>query len=124
MDRKIVISKGGEILRIPADRLMYVSSDGNYSNVVSSDGHTHLVTFQLGQIEDAINEQLGDDGMNFLRLGRGLIVNTAYIYFIDVTRQRLVLSNYNGVYEELSASKAVLSKLASYIESLEMGENR
>ena len=124
MDRKIVISKGSEILRIPADRLMYVSSDGNYSNVVSSDGHTHLVTFQLGQIEDAINEQLGDDGMNFLRLGRGLIVNTAYIYFIDVTRQRLVLSNYNGVYEELSASKAVLSKLASYIESLELGENR
>lgn len=113
MDRKIVIFKGGEILRIPSGRLMYVSSDGNYSNVVSSDGHTHLETFLLGQIEDAINEQLGDDGMNFLRLGRGLIVNTGYIYFIDVTRQRQVLSNYNGVYEELSASKVVPSKIVN-----------
>ena len=111
----IIISKGGELLRIPADRLMYVTSDGNYSNVVNSDGHTRLVTYQLGQIEDAIISQLGDEGMNFLRLGRGLIVNTAYIYFVDVTRQQLIMSNFNGIYHELSASKAVLSKLAAYI---------
>ena len=36
--KHIVISKGTEFLRVPSDRLMYVSSDGNYSNVVTLDG--------------------------------------------------------------------------------------
>ena len=34
----IIISKGTELLRIPADCLMYISSDGNYSNVITTGG--------------------------------------------------------------------------------------
>ena len=119
MSKRIIISKGTELLRAPADCLMYVSSDGNYSNVVTSDGQSRLVTYQLGQIEDAINEQLGDEGMTFLRLGRGLIINTEYIYLVDVAKQVLILSDFHGSFHELSASKEVLAKLKAYIESIE-----
>ncbi len=119
MSKKILIAKGTELMIVPADCLMYVSSDGNYSNVVTSDGRRRLVTYQLGQIEDAINEQLGDDGMTFLRLGRSLIINTDYIYLIDVAKQELILSDFKGSYHELSASKEVLAKLKAYIESME-----
>lgn len=119
MRNVIIISKGAELLRIPTNCLMYVSSDGNYSNVVSVDNKTCLVTYQLGQIEDAINEQLGDNGMIFLRLGRGLIINTEYIYRIDVTKQSLILSDFHGSFHELTASKEVLTKLKAYIESIE-----
>lgn len=104
---------------MPADCLMYVSSDGNYSNVVTSDGKSRVVTYQLGQVEDAINDQLGDEGMTFLRLGRSLIINTEYIYLIDVARQVLILSDFHGSYHELTASKEVLTKLKAYIESIE-----
>ena len=96
MAKKIIISKGSELVRVPADCLMYVSSEGNYSNVVTSDGRSRLVTYQLGQIEDAINDQLGDEGMTFLRLGRSLIINTEYIYLVDVTKQVLILSDFHG----------------------------
>ena len=121
--KNIVISKGTELLRVPADRLMYISSDGNYSNVVTLDGRTRLVSLQLGQIEDLIGEQMGDGGENFLRLGRSLIINIDYIYLIDVAKQQLVLSDCNGSWHELTASREVLIKLKAYIEAIMKTEN-
>lgn len=116
MDKFIVISKGTELLRIPSSRLVYVEADGNYSNVVTQDNKVAMVSFQLGQIEDLIGGQLGDAGSNFLRLGRGLIINQDFVYSIDVSKQQLVLSDCNGCYYELSASKDVLTKLKAYID--------
>jgi len=121
--KHIIISKGTELLRIPSDSLMYVSSDGNYSNVASADGRVHIVTIQLGQIEDLIADQLGDTGGNFLRLGRSLIINIDYIYLIDVAKQQLVLSDCKGSWHDLTASKEVLSKLKAYIEAIMKTEN-
>ena len=112
----IIISKGTELLRVKADRLVYVSADGNYSNVVTQDGRSTMVSFQLGQIEDLIGDQLGDSGGNFVRLGRGLIINTDFLYSIDVAAQRLVLSDCAGCWHELTASRDVLVKLKAYIE--------
>lgn len=82
------------------------------------DNRKRLVTYQLGQIEDTIGDQLGDKGSNFLRLGRSLIINTDYIYLIDIAKQQLILSDCAGCYHELSASREVLIKLKAYIESL------
>ena len=116
--KHIVISKGTEFLRLPSDRLMYISSDGNYSNVVTLDGEKRLVSLQLGQIEDLIGEQLGDHGGNFLRLGRSLIINVDYIYFIDIAKQQLILSDCAGSKHDLSASREVLIKLKVYMEAI------
>ncbi len=117
MNRHIIISKGTELLRIPSESLMYVSSDGNYSNIITEDGRTRLVTLQLGQIEDILQEQLSDAESTFLRLGRSLIINTNYIYFIDTSKQELILSNCKGSYHVLSASREVLVKLKAYVET-------
>ena len=59
MSPVIVISKGTELLRIPSDRLVYISADGNYSYVVTQDNRSKMVSFQLGQLEDLIGDQLG-----------------------------------------------------------------
>ena len=125
--KHIVISKGTELLRVPVDRLMYISSDGNYSNVFTSDGRCHLVSMQLGQIEDLIASQIGDSADNLMRLGRSLIINIDYIYLIDTARQQLILSDCAGSSHELTASREVLIKLKAYIESLlriELDERR
>ena len=115
--KHIVISRGTELLMVPQDCLMYISSDGNYSNVVTLDGQVTLVSLQLGQIEDLIGDQLGDNGGNFLRIGRTIIINTDYIFLIDVAKQRLVLSDCKGHSYELTASREALAKLKAYIES-------
>lgn len=116
--KNIIISKGTELLRLPPERLVYISSEGNYSNIITLDNRKRLVAYQLGQIEDIIGEQLGDSGSNFLRLGRGLIINIEYVHFIDIAKQELILSDCTGCYHELSASREVLIKLKAYIESL------
>ena len=118
MSRFITISKGTEFLRIPADHLVFISADGNYSNVVTRDGKSALVSFQLGQVEDLIADQLGDGGGQFIRLGRGLIINIHFVYRIDIATQQLILSDCNGCYHEHSASREVLIKLKAYMETL------
>jgi len=76
-----------------------------------------MVSFQLGQIEDLIGDQLGEAGTNFVRLGRGLIVNTDFVYMIDITKQRLVMSDCHNCFYDLTASREVLIKLKAYIDA-------
>lgn len=119
LSKKIIISKGTELLRIPADRLVYISADGNYSDVVTQDNRKTMVSLQLGQIEDLIGDQLGESDNNFVRLGRGLIVNTDFVFSIDVTQQTVVLSDCKDCYHRLSASREVLIKLKAYLEAIQ-----
>lgn len=114
----LVISKGTELLRIPAERLVYIEADGNYSHVVTQDGRKAMVSFQLGQIEDLIDNQLGEEGSRFSRVGRGLIINMDFVYSIDISKQTLVLSDCLNFRQELSASREVLIKLKSYIDAM------
>ena len=118
MNKTIVISKGTELLRIPAHRLVYISADGNYSNVVTQDNRARIVSFQLGQLEDLIGDQLGDKGYNFVRLGRSLIINRDFIHWIDVSKQMIILSDCAGCYHELTASREVLIKLKAYLDAM------
>lgn len=118
MENYIVISKGTELYRIPGSRLVYVSAEGNYSNIVTQDNRSCLVSLQLGQIEDLIAEQLGDSGNNFIRLGRGLIINLDFVHKIDITKQELILSDCIGCHHELSASREVLIKLKAYLDAM------
>ena len=118
MEKAIIISKGTELLRIPSDKLVYISAEGNYSTVITRDNRSRLVSLQLGQIEDLIGDQLGDEGTNFIRLGRGLIINMDFLHMIDVSKQQLILSDCNGCYHELTASREVLIKLKSYIDAM------
>ena len=118
MSQIVVISKGTELLRVPSDRLVYISADGNYSNIMTQDNHSKMVSFQLGQLEDLIGDQLGDAGNHFIRLGRGLIINLDFVYSIDIAKQQLVLSDCLNCYYELSASREVLIKLKAYLDAL------
>ena len=118
MDKIIVISKGTELLRLPASRLVYIAAEGDYSEVVTQDNRKRIVSFQLGQIEDMIGDQLGDEGANFIRLGRGLIINLDYVYWVDIAKQSLILSDCSGCYHELTASREVLIKLKAYIDAI------
>lgn len=117
MPTHLVISKGTELLRVPLNSLMYISADGNYSIVVTKDSHKTLMSIQLGQIEALMAKQLGSTENVFIRAGRGLIINTEYINYIDISKQLLVISDCEGSRHELSASREVLIKLKEYIDS-------
>lgn len=124
MKEVLLISKGAELIRVPLCNLVFIQASANYSEIVTVNGKKTLVSFQLGQIEDLIEEQLGESSGDFLRIGRGFIINSSYIFHIDVTRQKLVLSDGDRCWFELSASKEVLGKLKTWIEAEHNSEKK
>jgi DNA-binding LytR/AlgR family response regulator len=63
-----------------------------------------------------IREQLGTEGLQFIRIGRGLIINRNYIYYINIQNQKLILSDVSRFTHTVSASKEALKQLKDLIE--------
>ena len=120
MNKYIVISTSTELLRVPSDRLMFITSEGNYSKVYTQDGHYHMVAYQLGQLEDMIGDQLGEEETPFIRIGKSLIVNRDYIYLIDVSEQIIVVSDCQKQYHTLQASRKALISIKILLENNEL----
>ena len=112
----LIIATTTELVRIAPERIVYISSDGNYCNLVQTDNETRMLTFQLGQIESMINNQLGAEGNLFIRIGRGLIINRSYIYYINIQNQRLILSDNARFSYTMTASKESLKQLKDLVE--------
>ena len=114
----LIISNSNELVRVKPERVVYVKSDGNYSTMVLHDKTEQVFTMNLAQCQQLMEEQLGTEAMTFIRLGKQLIVNRAYIFKINPTKQQLLMSNIQvNIAFELSASKEALKQLKALIES-------
>ena len=122
MKHFLVISKGTEYIRIPADQLVYISADGNYSEIVTHDNRKRIVTIQMGQLADMITNQLGEAGEDFARIGRSLIINRDFLHSIDSAKQQIVLSDCCSCYYELKAPREALAGFKAYIEEVDKNE--
>lgn len=114
-NKYIVISTATDLVRIAPERVVFISSDGNYCNLVQADNETRLLSFQLGTIETLLAEQLGKTSP-FIRIGRGIIINRNYIYYINIQSQKLILSDNVRFSHTVSASKDALKNLKDLIE--------
>lgn len=116
MAKHLIISTSNDLVRIAPDRIVYISSDGNYSTLVQADGEMRMLSFQLGQIEKMIACQLGSEGNIFIRIGKSLIINRSYIYYINVPKQKLTLSDAVTFSHTVAASKEALKQLKELLE--------
>ena len=119
MSNKVLIISGvNELVRIKPERVVYVESDGNYSTMVLHDKTEQVFTMNLAHCQQLMEEQLGKEAMTFIRLGKQLIINRAYIFKINVNKQQLIMSNteVNNAFT-LQASKEALKQLKALIES-------
>ena len=83
------ISTSTELVRVATDEIVFVRADGNYSDLVLTNGKSRKMTFQL-HFFDEVFQQLQNNV--FVRVGRSLIVNKRYIHVINLTDQMLVFS--------------------------------
>ena len=116
MKQYLIISTSNDLVRIAPDRIVYISSDGNYSTLIQADGDIRMLSFQLGQIEKMIASQLGVEGNIIIRIGKSLIINRSYIYYINVPKQKLVLSDVETVNHTVTASREALKQLKEFLE--------
>ena len=118
MKKQIIISSTNELVRVLPERIVYISSDGNYSTMVQHDKTEHLFTFNLSHFQKLIEKQLKDEASQFIRIGKSLIINRDYIYRINLTKQQLVMSDM-ALHQAfmLSASKHALKQLKQLLEN-------
>ena len=116
MSKYLIISNSNELVRIAPERIVYISSDGNYSLLVQADDQTRVLTFQLGELERMIADQMGTEGKIFVRIGRSLSINRLYVHYIGVAKQKLVLSESRTVTRTVTASVAALKQLKELLE--------
>ena len=117
-NKVLIISNSNELVRVRPERIVYVVSDGNYSTMVLHDKTEQVFTMNLAHFQQMIEEQLGKDAMTFIRIGKQLIVNRAYIFKINPNKQQLIMSDMDvNIAFDLQASKEALKQLKVLIES-------
>ena len=121
MSNKIlIISNSNELVRVNPERIVYVESDGNYSTMMLHDKTEQVFTMNLAHFQQMIEEQLGKEAMTFIRIGKQLIINRAYIFKINPNKQQLIMSDMDkNIAFDLQASKEALKQLKALIESEE-----
>ena len=113
----LILINSNDLVRVPSERIAYISSDGNYSTMFLIDKEEHLFTINLGTLERIIEEQLGSTATVFIRLGKSLIINSEYIHYINVSKQQLILCDNHFLNKfVLSASKEALKALKNMLE--------
>ena len=110
------ISTTTELVRVATDEIVYVRADGNYSDLVLTNGKSRKMTFQL-HFFDEVFQRLHDN--LFVRVGRSLIVNKRYIYVINLTEQTLAFSGQQirGDIRPVSVSREALKQLKELLEN-------
>lgn len=117
MHTPIIITSTNELVRVYPERIVYISSDGNYSVMVLHDKTEHLFSFNLSHFQQILEEQMKTEASIFIRIGKGLIINRKYIYRINVGKQTLILSDMKLANSfTLSASKEALKQLKYLVE--------
>lgn len=114
----LTITNSKELLRLPTDSIVYVDGSGDYSHIIMANGKNLVVTYQLGQIEEMLKEQLNQDGRHLVRIGKSLIINLNYLFMINPAKKQLILSDCKTIEFNLEASKEALAELKKYFESL------
>lgn len=116
------ISTSTELVRVATDEIVYVRADGNYSDLVLTNGKSRKMTFQL-HFFDEVFQQLQNN--IFVRVGRSLIVNKRYIHVINLTEQILVFSGQQikSDIKPINVSRDALKQLKELLENEKGNDN-
>lgn len=117
MAKNLFFSTSSELIVVPSDAVVFIKADGNYSSITMADGGKYVLTMQLGQVEKSISTMVDPNDNRFIRIGKSLIINTEFITYIHLARQRLVLSDSRAFRHEVSASREALKALKDFIEN-------
>ncbi len=107
----IFFNSRDELLRIDISKIVYFEADGNYTDIIMVNKLRAAVCMNLGEMERALADQIGDEAKRFMRIGKRFIINMRYVYQINVLKQQLVLSDYDHFAFQVKISKEALRKM-------------
>ncbi len=118
MEEYLIISNTNFMLRVAAQQIAYVCSEGSYCVLRLIDGDEYTFSFNLAVFEKKIVEQLPVGAHSFARVGRNYIINSQYIFSINTNTAELVLYAH-GFKEKflLHVSKEPLKQLKTILDN-------
>ncbi len=111
MAKYLCLDTRDESYRVNPSNIVYFEADGNYTNFVLCNKSRGVLLMNLSQVQEMLTKRLGENAAIFERVGRRFIVNSNYIYHIEVVRQKLSLSDGVNFEYQLPISKDALKKL-------------
>ena len=115
MKEKLLIHTVNEAYSFNPNQIICIEADGNYSNLHLSNGNEYLLSFQLGQVENIIKEQLSYSNHSFVRVGKSLIINMDGLICVNITKQTLEMNQPSGERLLFNASREALKKLMNFL---------
>lgn len=100
-----------KLARIDTSKIVYFEADGNFTHIYTIDKHRTTVCMNLSKMEEALDQQMGEDAHIFMRIGKRFIINLQFVYTVDAYEQRLILSDYDHFSFEVKISKDALKKM-------------
>lgn len=115
---KLCVNSRDELFVIDLDKVAYIQASGNYSRIVYIGGMQLMITLGLSKIEEMIKMTVPKDRRSsFVRLGRSLMVNQAFLSHINVLKQRLTLCDNQEHQHMLEVPKTLLKAYKDLIRN-------
>lgn len=116
---KLCLNSRDELLIVNLEKIAFFQANGNYTHLNYIEGKTHLLTIGLSKVEDFIRKSWPKGKPSpFIRLGRSLIINQAFLSEISVLKQKVVLSDCGTHSYSLSVPKPLLKEYKEKINEL------
>lgn len=117
MKEYFILQNSQKLYRLATDDILYVSASGNYSDIYLINGKIIRWTSTITSISDMLGKQchVGDV---FVRLGRNLLINMNYLFYINLSSNSLKLMNKNMDIIELTAPRDSLKLLKESLVKL------
>lgn len=93
MNEYLIIGSRNWLALIASQEIWYIKSDGNYSIIYLTNGKEVRIRLNLGNVERMIERHIPYYQRDFRRIGKGLIINKAHLYGIDLSSQEVRLFN-------------------------------
>lgn len=112
MPRFLYFNNRDEFFRIRVEDMVYFEADKNYTVLHLATGQNLVFTLSMQRMQEFLLASLGDQARAFIRVGKSCIINSNYVFNIDLSKRVLKL-NVPGQssYYPIKVSYEALKKL-------------
>ncbi|MCQ2245843.1 MAG: LytTR family transcriptional regulator DNA-binding domain-containing protein [Bacteroidaceae bacterium] len=92
---EVIFNKRNELLRVPVTKAVFYEAYGNYCYGVFPNKQKVMLPVGLSQVEQLLASYADANQPKYIRIGKRFIVNTSMIVQVNMTKQVLVLSDFD-----------------------------
>ena len=113
-----------EFIKVDLKYVIYFEADGNYTHVHFTNGCKAILLTSLTHLEELIDSKLKGLAQPYIRIGKRYIVNSLFIFHINITKQELILTDFEHIgCHTLSVSKEALKGIKNLYRTKENNGN-